>query len=93
MFRMLDIDRDARLGEQDLALMVGKTRKEVAAMSAALPQVELGVGDRMGLSIKDPTRLPPGGDSAPPNWPKPNGPSPDMESREDSPPNDSVFWV
>ena len=50
-FRVLDVNGDARLGPDDLHLMVGKTRKEVAAMSAALPQVELSVGDRMGLAM------------------------------------------
>ena len=50
-FRMLDVNGDARLGRDDLAMMVGKTRKEIKAMSDGLgPGVEMSVADRMGLS-------------------------------------------
>ena len=52
-FRMLDVNGDARLGEADLALMFGKTRAEISAMSMALPEGQgMSVGDRMGVAFE-----------------------------------------
>ena len=55
-FRMLDITGDARLGAEDLKLMLGKTRKEIAAITNALNAnaKPMSVGDRMGLSFQRP---------------------------------------
>lgn len=51
-FRSLDVNGDARLGKDDLALMRGKTRAEINEMVKAVPEVPMSVGARMGVTFR-----------------------------------------
>ena len=51
-FRSLDVNGDARLGPEDLKLIKGKTREEINAMVAAVPEVPMSVEARMGVTFR-----------------------------------------
>ena len=51
-FRSLDVNGDARLGKDDLALMRGKSRAEINAMVQAIPEVPMSVNARMGVTFR-----------------------------------------